>query len=336
MRNVNLYQRANGIWYFSFYRNGKRCQRSTQTTSRKQALHYLAQLNLKRVTNGRIYLQEFIRQFAEYSQMQKASKSTENDLRALNWLLQIVGNKRLDLIGVPEIEYFKQKRLERVSRTTINIDLRTCKAAFMIARTWGYISDNPFQHVQQLRLPEKQRLYLTEEEIALLLQAIREEWLRDAVVFALNTGMRRGELIHCKWKHVDLEQRLIHVVNQDNFTVKGGKSRVIPMNETVADLLSSRMPVCEYVLTSVHGRQLYPRYLRERFKDYVRELRLNPALHFHHLRHTFATRLVQRGVPIYEVKTLLGHSSVNTTQIYIQMDLQKLAGAVRRLDSQAG
>ncbi|MBN1186107.1 MAG: tyrosine-type recombinase/integrase, partial [Bacteroidales bacterium] len=114
--------------------------------------------------------------------------------------------------------------------------------------------------------------------------------------------------------------------------VKGGIGRTIPMNATVYDLLSSKLPTCEYVLTNANGKKLYPNYMRERFKQYVLKAGLNPKLHFHHLRHTFATLLVQDGTPIYELKELLGHKDVKTTQIYSHMEVDTLRGAVARLD----
>ena len=72
--------------------------------------------------------------------------------------------------------------------------------------------------------------------------------------------------------------------------------------------------------------------MRERFKQYILKAGLEPQLHFHHLRHTFATLLVQDGTPIYGLKELLGHKDVKTTQIYSHMEVDSLRGTVARLD----
>ena len=88
------------------------------------------------------------------------------------------------------------------------------------------------------------------------------------------------------------------------------------MNRKLVDMLESRSQIYPYVLTNAHGKKLYPDYLRLSFERSVLKAGLNPKFHFHHLRHTFATMLIHKGVPIYEVQHLLGHRSVNTTQIY--------------------
>jgi len=176
---------------------------------------------------------------------------------------------------------------------------------------------------------------LTNSETAVLLDGIQEEWFHDLVIFTLNTGMRRGEIINLRWVDVDLEHRLIRIVNQEHFTVKGGRGRTIPMNDTVYTILQNRLSIGSYVFTNQAGGKLYDNYIQHRFKKYIRRLGLNPNLHFHHLRHTFATSLVKQGVPIYEVQHLLGHANVTTTQIYSHMSVEDLRSAVGVLDKLA-
>ncbi|MBN2589214.1 MAG: tyrosine-type recombinase/integrase [Sedimentisphaerales bacterium] len=113
---------------------------------------------------------------------------------------------------------------------------------------------------------------------------------------------------------------------------KGGEGRTIPINDTVYNMLVNKERLCESVLTGASGRQTYADYLIGRFKQYILKAGLNPKLHFHYLRHTFATLLVQDGTPIYELKELLGHKDVKTTQIYSHMEVDTLRGAVARLD----
>ena len=73
-------------------------------------------------------------------------------------------------------------------------------------------------------------------------------------------------------------------------------------------------------------------FLSHKFAAYIRKAKINSKLNFHSLRHTFASRLVQRGVSIYEVSKLLGHSDIKTTQIYAHLRNEDLRNAVELLE----
>lgn len=329
---MNLYKRSNGIWYLNYEHEGKRVQRSTGTRNKKEALLFISNLHHHPTPLPAKKLSEFIQDYRAYSKANKSLKTTDIDTRSLKSFLKIVGNTFLRSITTLDVEQFKMKRVEQISKTSVNIELRTCKAAFNVAVRWGYLEKNPFIGVKQLRIARKERRYLTKDDINQLLRSIREPWFYDAIVLAVNTGMRRGELVHLTWHDVNLETRVILIRNREDFVVKGGKGRTIPMNGTVYQMLSNKQRVCEYVLTGANGSQLCPIFLAKRLKRYVRELGLDPKLHFHNFRHTFATLLVQDGVPIYELKELLGHKDVQTTQIYSHMEVDSLRGSVARLD----
>ncbi|MEX2191581.1 MAG: site-specific integrase, partial [Bacteroidota bacterium] len=137
-----------------------------------------------------------------------------------------------------------------------------------------------------------------------------------------------------KWKDVDLERRLIRVSNSETFTTKTGKTRTVPMNERVYVLLKDRNTHMheEHVFT-FEGKPIRPDFLSRKFRFCIRKSGLPRALHFHSLRHTFATWLVQGSVSIYEVQKLLGHSSLAVTQIYSHLAASELHNAVNKLDS---
>lgn len=325
---MNLWKRSTGVWYILYYQDGIRHQHSTKTKNHRKALVYLSNFekHINKPTN--ITLSAFIERLLKYSQVNKSAKSAENGKRALNWFFNINGNKALTAITVGDVEYFKAIRLKTVSKTTVNIDLRTCRAAMNVAVKWGYLEANPFTHAPQRRLPEKERAYLTSGEIKQLLQAINQSWLYNIVVFALNTGMRRGEIINLLWTDVDVNKRIIDIRNNDYFHVKGGKNRKIPINETVSQLLPELHQNSKYVFPNQSKDRICPRYLTRRFKLMILRAGLNSEIHFHHLRHTFATMMIQRGVPIYEVQQLLGHSRVTTTQIYSHLGVDDLRASV--------
>jgi site-specific recombinase XerD len=108
---------------------------------------------------------------------------------------------------------------------------------------------------------------------------------------------------------------------------------MIPLNQTAVGILSKRKNLSNSNLVfTINGCRIQQDYIIHHFKKYIRKAGLRDELHFHSLRHTFATRLVQKGVSIYKVSKLLGHADVKTTQIYASLMLYDLQNTVTLLD----
>jgi site-specific recombinase XerD len=126
---------------------------------------------------------------------------------------------------------------------------------------------------------------------------------------------------------------VIHIQSNASFKTKQGKKRVLPLNDTALYIVESRhgKDTSEYVFT-LNGKKVFDGWLSHAFKRAVRSANLeNGRLHFHSLRHTFATWLVQNGVSIYEVQNLLGHSSIAVTQVYAHLAPSQLQSAVDKI-----
>jgi integrase/recombinase XerD len=104
------------------------------------------------------------------------------------------------------------------------------------------------------------------------------------------------------------------------------------MSEAAWLILTQRAQAnqAEHVFT-FNAQRVLEDLVTKKFKDYVREAGINPKLHFHSLRHTFATWLVQSGVRIYEVQKLLGHSNISVTQICSHLAAMELHEAVEKI-----
>lgn len=104
------------------------------------------------------------------------------------------------------------------------------------------------------------------------------------------------------------------------------------MNEAAWLILTQRAQAnqAEHIFT-FNAQRVLEDLVTKKFKDYVREAGINPKLHFHSLRHTFATWLVQSGVSIYEVQKLLGHSNISVTQICSHLAARELHEAVEKI-----
>ncbi len=187
-------------------------------------------------------------------------------------------------------------------------------------------------------LPTAIPLFINSSELMKILEHKDNENLRDIFNLAFQTGMRLGEILNLKWNCIDFKERLTTVANIETFTTKNKKERIIPMNDGLIEMLNWRKPriisivKCDFIFQETFGNKYDEGYVSKKFKEAVREAKLNDKIHFHTLRHSFASNQVQRGVSLYVVKELLGHESIQTTQIYSHLQKEDLIKAVALLN----
>jgi len=267
---------------------------------------------------------EFSKLYLEdYSKLNKRSwKCDEYALEA--HLIPYFGGSRLCEITPLEIERYRAERLKAgVRKSTTNREMALLKKMFNLAVDWRYVRENPVRKVKMFseRENRKERVLRADEESRLL--AVCADHLRQIVVTALNTGMRRGEILNLRWERVELGQRLIHVVK-----TKSGKDRVIPVNDVLFDVLGEKRAgrTGDYVFENPETGKPF-RSVRHSFENACRRAGIS-GLRFHDLRHTFASRMVERGCDIETLRDLLGHHSVTVTQRYVHTDLDRKKAAV--------
>jgi integrase/recombinase XerD len=140
-----------------------------------------------------------------------------------------------------------------------------------------------------------------------------------------------------KWDWIDMKQNIIIIKNSDQFTSKNKRERVIPIHPKVEQISKISFPILvskkkiNFVFNRVKDIKFNSEFISKQFKKAVREADLNPKIHFHTLRHSFASALVQRGISLYAVKELLGHENIKTTQIYSHLKKENLMEAVNLL-----
>jgi integrase len=176
---------------------------------------------------------------------------------------------------------------------------------FNLAVEWGKIKDNPCKKVKKPEQANGRVRYLSEDEIKRLYECCKNKRLKLFITIALNTGMRKSEILGLKWSDVDLDNGFIHLEDS-----KSGERADIYINQTVKDAL-----------------KYYPRESEEIFgvKDVKKSFHnlLEKAgitnFHIHDLRHTFASHLVMKGVPLATVKELLRHKDLSMTLRYAHL-----------------
>jgi integrase len=331
---ASLFRRSNGIYYAAFCVNGKRIYRSTNATELEAAKAALLELSREVAPDElpKLKLSEFKEQYLPYARTNLAPNTILLYEGALRSFVRILGDKQMGHYTPFEIEKFKSLRLaDEVSPSKVNMDYRSVKAFFQMAVKWGFIPRNPFQGVKQLKIPQMRPVFLTKEEFAQVTATITQPWFRELVTFAVMTMMRAGEIVNLSWESVDLPNKVIQVENTVDFRTKSRRSRTIPMNDWVYQLLCACADRSGYVFRFPDGRKLNIHYLSKKFKGYVKASGIRQDIHFHSLRHTGASWLVQSGASIYAVQRLLGHSNIQVTMGYSHLVTEELHGVVNSI-----
>ncbi len=258
-------------------------------------------------------------------------KSSRSNVRHL---IKYFGNKYLHEIIQRDVEKFVDWRLlhknprtrKPIVGNTVNKDLGVLRNMFNKAQEWEYLSSrNPVQGFKFLPVDNKRTRFLEKEEIQRLLEHC-EDPLKDIVEFAINTGMRKGEIFNLKWNNVDLNRGLIHILQ-----TKNGEQREIPVNDAVRDILYRvrKDPESPYVFASYNGKPFND--IKKSFYTALKKAGIE-NFRFHDLRHTFASQLVMAGVDLMTVKELLGHKTMEMTLRYSHLSCSHKQRAVQALN----
>lgn len=333
-----LSKRKNGYYYLCYKDNNIKTIRriSTKTKNKKEARIFQKQFSERVLIEDRkryfnlLSLQKFV---LDYNQINLAPSTCSLYKISFREFIRIIKNKLVCDITPERIEYFKNKRLKEVSLVSVNIELRCLKAGFNLALKYGYIKTNPFINVKQIRETQKEKLVFTNEEIQKLLSVVDIPVIKSFILIGVYTGMRLGEILNLQWKDILMEQRLIKILNKDSYTIKSGKIRTVPISDKLLTVFKEMKNSCNfsmksYLFESFTGKPFDKTFITKKFKKYVKKAGLSESLHYHNLRHTFITELLRKGVSIYKVKLLAGHSSIKTTEGYAHLVVDDLREAV--------
>ena len=258
--------------------------------------------------------------YLKYSETLNTYKSYKVKARSLKYFLNhFPENKLLSDVMVKDITDYLQARQRRSSVYQARIDYINIKAMFYYFVKQGLISANPAALVSIPKIPTKQPLYLSKDEYQILLKKSTYP-LNEVIIFAVATGMRLGEILSVRADDLNRDEMSITVGRHKR--TKSNKTRVIPLRGDVYKMVKHKTGVL-FPYKETHISHL--------FKIIVRNSGVNPNLHFHSLRHTFASWLIQAGISIYVVSKLLGHSDVSVTSVYSHLELSDLRCGVEKI-----
>lgn len=244
-------------------------------------------------------------------------------------LIPLVGHLPLKSIKISHAQQLILSLQGKLSPSRINCLIIVFKNIFNDAIKWDYLYHHPLKNLKRLKLSPLAEKYWMPHDIAKFLNANRESDHYALFVTALNTGMRRGELLGLMWDKVDFVKRQIEISrSRDRYQVKDcTKTRkivFIPMNDVVYRVLTAlkaEKRSLEFVFVHKDGRQIDMEHLSKRIFQNAIELADVPKIRFHNLRSTFASNFMMKGGDIYPLARILGHSSIEmTAQKYAHLD----------------
>lgn len=284
-----------------------------------------------------------LREFLNYLKLERNYSgytlcSYENDLENFHKYLA-KNNKYFDKITIKEIRNYLQGEMERgICKSTIRRRLSCLRTYYNFLVRYNFVLNNPFLLVTSPKPGVRYPHIVSPESIDELILADQQriDFLmpRDQAIIHLliSTGMRASELLALNMQDIDLKNRVVHVFG------KGKKERIIPFTEKCRDsvkiyledlrpmLLAKKIggePSNALILSS-KGDRLSVRGLEYVLKSIEKKTCINLRLHPHKMRHTFATYLLEKGADLRFIQELMGHESLNTTQIYTHVTQQQI------------
>ena len=349
-RNVRdgIYERARSSYYWASYidAGGQRVRRSTgirkSIEGRKEAEALLAKWRLE-THRAKQWDERPPRAFDElmvaYLKATSDKRSHDKDLQRTRTLRSFFGGQVINELNPADIRsYIVKRRQDGISPSTINRETALfCAAINWANRELDWQIPNPAAG-RKLKEPEGRLRWITRAEAVALINAAHldtqsRQWLPEFIRLALNTGCRKQELLGLEWRRVDLQAGLIHL---EGHHTKSGKRRSVPMNMAARSAIVARAgfrakwcPDSPWVFCDRKGERI--QNVRKGFETARKRVGIED-FRIHDLRHTCAAWLVTAGVPLTEVRDLLGHSTVKMTERYAHLAPENVRAAVAVLD----
>ena len=224
----------------------------------------------------------------------------------------------LQNLSASAIAMYRDERLQEVAAGTVCRELHHIQHAISIAmREWGYhLEENPAEKVKKPKLQNARNRRVSQNEIDRLVAELRKIDLPDVVAvvqFAVETGMRRGEILSLEWRFVDLKRRTAHLPR-----TKNGHARTVPLTNGAIEVLEAQ-PRENALVFPVSSDALKMCWRRIMAKTLIEDL------HFHDLRHEAVSRFFEMGLTMPEVALISGHRDPRMLMRYTHLVPYQLA-----------
>jgi integrase len=229
-------------------------------------------------------------------------------------LIAALGAYHVHKLAHVDLATYKRDRLTLRSPQTVTHELNLLHRAYVIAATeWGIILPNGIPKTSRPALPRGRGTRLRPSQIEIIVQSTGSEQLKRIVPLAVETAMRRSELLSIRWENVDLDRRSIYLEK-----TKNGLSRTVPLSPKALQVLQSMQPATTgpvFTLAASSVTQAFQRAVERAGLQTVR---------FHDLRHEATSRLFERGLNVIEVARVTGHLTLAMLDRYTHLDVDGL------------
>jgi len=217
----------------------------------------------------------------------------------------------------------------RIAKRSINRKLSSLRSFYLFLLKIGDIEVSPTENISSLKFYPEKQIPMSEQEMQNLSDQMFthvQDLLEKCILEVLyQTGIRKSELCGMTFENVNLDAGEIKIVG------KGNKQRVIPISENLAAVLKSyvqiRKPATEfksYFFVNKKGKKLTEKFVYLVVNKYLSLITTKEKRSPHILRHSFATHVLDNGAEISKVKKILGHSSLASTQVYTNANIEQL------------
>ncbi|MFM0554778.1 site-specific integrase [Paraburkholderia sediminicola] len=220
------------------------------------------------------------------------------------------------------IAQYRDERLKEVGPATVARELANIQGIINHAcREWGLKVENPCYKVKKPRLPPGRNRLLTDEQWTILLHqfrpeghAMRSPYLLPLIQVALETAMRRGELLKLTWDKVDLERRTAFLA-----ITKNGKARIVPLSSRAVEILNALPRTKERRVFPINSPVVDSAWWRACKRAGIEDF------NFHDIRHMATTRLAKKLPNVIELSAVTGHSNPKMLARYYHTTPEELA-----------
>ncbi len=251
-------------------------------------------------------------------------------------LIPFFGKMTIGEIRTYHVEQYKARKLkDGLANKSIKNHLTVLSTCLSCAYRWLELPSKP-PEIPWPKCPPPQTDYLSPGECEILLSH-SQGVIRELLVMALRTGMRQGELKGLQWSAIDWENRVVIVKHsycdreKDIGPPKNNRIRSIPLDSDLYEILYRRRRETGYVFTNASGRPLNHSWLSYHLEGVCKKAGLR-RISCHVLRHTFASHLAMKGVPLNMVQALLGHSTIIMTMRYAHVAPSATRAAIELLN----
>lgn len=333
-----IYKRGNVYWIRYAGLNGKTIFESSCSAkfreaealliSRKQAVKEGKKPEIKSLPNHTF--RELAGKYLSWVNGRQKSAQVKGYI--IGQLVETFGSLPLRKFNTLIVEQLQTDNINRgIKASTNNKSISVLKAMFTKAVDWEMAEAETLKVVRKAKLltdDSKRLRFLSKEQCQELIDVCKYH-LKPIVITALNTGMRKSEILNLKWDNVDLSHKFILL----DATTKNSERREIPINNTLRDTLHgmTRRLNTPYVFHDHITGKPY-KNIKTSLKTALKKIKISD-FRFHDLRHTFASHLVMAGIDITTVKELLGHKTLTMTLRYAHLATSHKVKAMEVLDN---